>query len=885
MSFGGLCTRVTTAFVNHRSSVSALHRVAVLTVLALLAACSNYPVGNPQADVSFDRSGGALPLSPVPLFPVVEVTVNGVPGFRFIVDTGATPTAIFLHQGTRRLGLRGTETIGVGGSGGDAERAQAFLATDVDLEIGPVALRGMTVAVLPAATLPPLGTDADFAIDGVIGYDLFSRFAIEVDTAAGTLRFLDSSDVQRPPSAVELPLAVRDYDAYVQLPVVLEDQQEEVLSDLHLDTGMTGWMSLIPDSAPALKRPESGWLNTGRGVQGDIQSLQQFGNAVRVGDKVLGPFLTSYSDDGTSMGRQGRLGSRLLSRFTYTVDYPGERLLLVPRADSFREPERGYLGLWGVPHQGGMRVWVVQPGSPADLAGMQPGHYLTVNGEPFAGMSWPAMHDALNGAPDTVVELCRATAEAPDCRTAVLADAAVPPPFLPGEATVVLHGVSVLNFSAEGAALAVDQSVVIAAGKILAVGAAGSVEVPPGALKIAADGQVLMPGLVDMHVHVWDEAELPAYLAYGVTTVRNASGMPFLLDLGAAVTAGHLAGPDIVTTGPILNGSGPNAQLNHVIVETAADARAAVLRQHAQGYRHLKVYSNLGPEAYAAILATAAELGMSVMGHTPEGPRLDGIPAQRPFVIPFAAVLDDGLASIEHVESIVWHGLGERLDETAMCQLAEDIAAAGVPVTPTLVAHHNLLRVARSDGAYLQREGADTLNPFITQMEQPLYQFWSAQPADFRVEQDAFYLRATNCLYQAGVTLLAGSDAGIFVNVPGLSLLDELELLQASGLPSADVLRAATVNPAQVMGRADSHGRVAAGFEADLLLLPGNPLEDLSVLRQPVAVISDGRWYDRDARSRLLQHAAAARSLQRSEQRVLQAMAAQGTSLEGISMP
>jgi imidazolonepropionase-like amidohydrolase len=884
MSVGSLCATVVTVLANHRLPVSALHRVALLAVLALLTACSNYPVGNPQAEVSFDRSGGALPLSPVPLFPVVEVTVNGMPGFRFIVDTGATPTAIFLHQGTRRLGLQGTETIGVGGAGGDAERAQAFLATDVDLEIGPVALRGMTVAVLPAATLPPLGTDADFAVDGVIGYDLFSRFAIEVDTAAATLRFLDSGDLQRPSTAVELPLEVRAYDAYVQLPVVLEEQRE-VLADLHLDTGMTGWLSLIPDSAPALKPPESGWLNTGRGVQGDIQSLQQFGNAVRLGDKVLGPFLTSYSDDGTSMGRQGRLGSRLLSRFTYTVDYPGQRLLLVPRADSFREPERGYLGLWGVPHQGGMRVWVVQPGSPADLAGMQPGHYLTVNGEPFAGMSWPAMHDALNGTPDTVIELCRATAAAPDCRTAVFADAAVAPPLVPAQTPVVVRDVSVLNFGAEGAVLQTHQSVVIAAGAIQEVGATDSVEVPPGAQEIAANGQVLMPGLVDMHVHVWDEAELPAYLAYGVTTVRNASGMPFLLDLGAAVAAGHLAGPDIVTTGPILNGSGPNAQPNHVIVDTAADARAAVLHQYAQGFRHLKVYSNLAPEAYAAILATAAELGMSVMGHTPEGPRLDGIPAQRPFVIPFASVLDDGLASIEHVESIVWHGLGERLDETAMCQLAKDIAAAGVPVTSTLVAHHNLLRVARSDGAYLQRRGADTLNPFITQLEQPVYRFWSAQPADYRAEHDAFYLRATDCLYRAGVTLLAGSDAGIFVNVPGLSLLDELELLQASGLPLAEVLRAATVNPAQALGRADSNGRVAAGFEADLMLLPGNPLQDLSVLRQPVAVISDGRWYDRDARQRLLQQATAGRSVARSEQRVLQAMAAQGTSLEGVLTP
>ncbi|MAA86646.1 MAG: hypothetical protein CME39_03160 [Haliea sp.] len=872
VSVAGWCTRIR----------DLVYRGIGVALLALLGACSNYPVGNPQAEVSFDGSGSALRLLPVPLFPVVEASVNGVPGFRFIVDTGATPTAIFLHEKTRKLALKGSETIGVGGAGDDEARPEAFLATDVDLDFGPVALQGMTVAVLPAATLPPLGTDADFAVDGVIGYDLFSRFAIEVDTASGSLRFLASDAVTMPENAFVLPLEVRAYDAYVQLPLLLAGQQQEVLADLHVDTGMTGWLSLIPGSAAGIGRPEPGWVNTGRGVQGNIENLQQFGNAVRLGSEVLGPFMTNYSDAGTSMGRQGRLGSRLLSRFTYTVDYPGKRLIAVPRADSFRAPERGYLGLWGVPHQGGMRVWIVQPGSPADLAGMQPGHYLTVDGEAISTMSWPALHDALNGPPNKAVELCRATEVEPDCRIAVFADAAAPPALLPAQIPVVVRNASVLNFTGEGAVLQPGQAVLIAEGKIQRVGATDSVVAPRGAREVDAKGQVLMPGLVDMHVHVWDEAELPAYLAYGVTTVRNASGMPFLLDLAAAVTAGHLAGPEIVTTGPILNGAGPNAQLNHVTVNTAADARAAVLQQYAQGYRHVKVYSNLGPEAYEAILATTAELGMTVMGHTPEGPRHDGIPSERPFVIPFDTVLDDRLTSIEHVESIVWHGLGERLDEAAMCRLAVDIAGADVPVTPTLVAHHNLLRVARSDGNYLQRPGVDTLNPFIAQMEQPLYSFWSSQPATYRAQHEAFYLKATDCLYRAGVTLLAGSDAGIFINVPGVSLLDELELLQTAGLPAAAVLRSATVNAAQVLGRADRSGRVVEGFEADLLLLPGDPLQDLSVLREPVAVVSDGRWFDRDARERLLQQATE-RSLPRSEQRILRALEVQGTDLEFLN--
>ncbi len=85
-----------------------------------------------------------------------------------------------------------------------------------------------------------------------------------------------------------------------------------------------------------------------------------------------------------------------------------------------------------------------------------------------------------------------------------------------------------------------------------------------------------MPGLIDMHVHVWDEAELPAYLANGVTTVRNASGMPFHLEFEKQIASGELIGPRLVTTGPILNSPGPNAQVNHQMVEGAAEAREAV---------------------------------------------------------------------------------------------------------------------------------------------------------------------------------------------------------------------------------------------------------------------------------------------------------------------
>ncbi|MFO1253273.1 MAG: hypothetical protein U1E77_19570 [Inhella sp.] len=334
-----------------------------------------------------------------------------------------------------------------------------------------------------------------------------------------------------------------------------------------------------------------------------------------------------------------------------------------------------------------------------------------------------------------------------------------PPP------TLLIRNVQLRPMGVQPQQLLRDQSVLVARGRIVRV--APQIRAPRGAQVIDGRGRFLLPGLIDAHVHVWDTPELSAYLAAGVTTVRNASGMPFHLDYARAIDAGCLEGPRLLTTGPILNGQGPNTQPNHQIVESAAQAVAAVRAQHRQGYRHLKLYSNLSRPAYLAIVAEARRLGMTLMGHTPEGPRAPGVPQRQDFDIPFDEVLAAGFVSIEHMESVVWHGLRDRLDEDAARALARRIARQGVALTPTLIAHHNLVRVARSRGAYLQRAGVEKLNPFVSELEQESYQQWSAAPPEGRSGYDAFYRRAVKIFHEEGVTLLAGTDAGIFTNVPG----------------------------------------------------------------------------------------------------------------------
>lgn len=421
-------------------------------------------------------------------------------------------------------------------------------------------------------------------------------------------------------------------------------------------------------------------------------------------------------------------------------------------------------------------------------------------------------------------------------------------------------------------------SVRIEQGVIREVGPVSQVSAGAGAEVLDGQGQYLLPGLIDVHVHVWDKAELPAYLAYGVTAVRNASGMPFHLDYARAISAGELTGPFLLTTGPILNSPGPNQQANHKLVITADEAVAAVRDQYQQGFRHIKVYSNLSRAAYEAILAEAAELGMTVMGHSPEGLRDEGIPTEKPFNIAFEEILDDGLVTLEHMETIVWHGLYDALDEDRLRALAREIAAQGNAVTPTLLAHHNLAEVARTQGAYLQRPGTEMLNPFIAALEQPLYDFWSSQPVGSRHEQDVFYQQATRMMQEEGVMLLAGSDAGIFTNIPGESLLDELDLMVAGGLTPFQAIQTATANAGWRLPL-EGRGVIRAGHPADLILVENNPLDDVRALRTLSGVVAQGHWYDRDGLADLRAQATQT-SVERTQTQLMEGLAAQGTTLE-----
>lgn len=409
---------------------------------------------------------------------------------------------------------------------------------------------------------------------------------------------------------------------------------------------------------------------------------------------------------------------------------------------------------------------------------------------------------------------------------------------------VLFSNVRVISMVDENSPSQSAQDVLIIGDRITEIGSAGEIRAPEGILVIDGEGYTLMPGLIDAHIHLNDEQELAAYLAHGVTGVRNMSGYPFHLRLTERLAKGQLLAPDFMTTGPILNSSGPNELILQTTVNTADEARSAVREQHSAGYRHIKVYSNLTSEAFTAILEEATLLGMTISGHSPEGKRTTGIRHEKPFEIPWEASLGKGLTTLEHIETIVWHGLRDDLIPEKMAVLAKTLAQSGEAVTPTLIAHKRLVLIAQSKGAYLTKPGSDMINPLVTWFSKGTLEYWSQMdPSVYEAPHAEFFLIATGLLHQAGVPLLTGTDSGSFGIIPGESVARELELLVAAGLSPFDALTSVTRRNAEILGF-EKTGMILPGYRANLVLLAKDPLTDVGVVDHPVGVMIGGHWLE-----------------------------------------
>lgn len=418
-------------------------------------------------------------------------------------------------------------------------------------------------------------------------------------------------------------------------------------------------------------------------------------------------------------------------------------------------------------------------------------------------------------------------------------------PAAPGPARAErLAFVDISVLDGTGAPPALHRTVLVADGRIVAV--TGLERPPPGYRRIDGRGRTILPGLWDMHVHsLWSSevpgAFFPRFVAYGVTTVRDMGGNEAGFEAALAVTAAHPAwSPRVYRAGRILDGPEPVDPSISMAVTTPGDAIAAVDQLADQGVDFIKVYTLLPRDAFLAAGRRAGERGLPVVGH-----------------LPATATVDDAIsiqmADIEHMQAEIG-GYCPKVDRQACEPVFSRLIAAGVAQSPTLLPRYRRAYAATHPGW-----GRD---PELARLPPSVVNYWQddladklAAPAELVARRMSDYdheVWMAGRLIRKRAPLLAGSDTGTPFAWPGLSLHEELALLVKAGLAPGEAIAIATGGAARFMGAGGHSGRIAPGYDADLVLVEGDPSRDIADLRRIVAVVRGGVFLDRATLARML---------------------------------
>lgn len=396
-----------------------------------------------------------------------------------------------------------------------------------------------------------------------------------------------------------------------------------------------------------------------------------------------------------------------------------------------------------------------------------------------------------------------------------------------------------------------DYTVIVRGDRIVEVGPSSRVRVPAGATEVSARGKFLIPGLAEMHAHVpGDQAPaeftnrvLALYVLNGVTTIRSMLGAPGHLELRAKAARGEIFSPTIVTSGPSFNGqTAPNADA----------AMARVREQKAAGYDFLKIHPGIPREAYDSIAATATRLGIRFAGHVPAD-------------VGVRRAIEVKQASIDHLDGYVeamvaadkratapasvWFGanLAPLLDWSILPDLAKATVAAGVWLVPT-----ETIMESQSVGNLEEMLAWPEMRYWPesqrTQWTQALRNFrgqgWSQASGDEFVNVRRRLMKG---LHDGGVKFLLGSDAPQVWNVPGFSIHREIRQMNAAGLSPYEILVSGTRKVAEYFGNLNEVGTIEVGKRADILMLDGDPLRDVTNTSAIAGVLLRGNWYDKAA--------------------------------------
>jgi imidazolonepropionase-like amidohydrolase len=415
-------------------------------------------------------------------------------------------------------------------------------------------------------------------------------------------------------------------------------------------------------------------------------------------------------------------------------------------------------------------------------------------------------------------------------------------------------------------------TVLVRDGRIAAIGR--EVRVPSGARRVNGAGRYMIPGLADMHTHLYSDdeaipdsvgpAELGVMIATGVTTARLMIGTPAHLTLRRDVARGHVLGPQLWVASPHLVG---RPMPNGITVTTEAEARAAVRTVADSGYDQVKITLFITRPVYDAIVDEAARQRIPVVGHVDPhvgvartletGQQIEHLDSY------FEAALADSAPMTTSVtQQLVfnpnnWKSL-DYIDNRKLAALAGATARARAWSSPTLNVFNTAFAARESDDAIRGRPDWNMIPPSVrVPYLRARERYWAPATLEQRTEaRRRRYVEVRNALVKAiqdsGGKILAGSDTPEWFHAYGWGLHRELQALVLAGLTPYQALVAATRNPAEFLNQIAEWGTLEPGKRADFVLLTANPLDDIANTLKIEAVAVGGRWIGKPELERLV---------------------------------
>ena len=407
------------------------------------------------------------------------------------------------------------------------------------------------------------------------------------------------------------------------------------------------------------------------------------------------------------------------------------------------------------------------------------------------------------------------------------AQQAVPAP----SGSFAIERVTVINV--ETGARTPDQTVVVTGNRITAVGPAAKTKAPAGARTVDGSGKFLIPGIWDMHVHALRlmDRGLPLAVYYGITGIRDmGSTIEQVGEARSRVAKGEILSPRMYLAGPPLNGTPdrpgfpPGQQ-----VQTQEEGRQIVEKLAAAKVNMVKIHDGLSRDTYFAIAAASKAKGLPFEGHLP--PEVD-----------FNEASDTGQRTVEHMPP---------LREACVMDKAQLGRGQrnGPPETQPI--------------AINQAKCEATIKHIVKNGT-----WWAPSiggPGSGNKRGRDFDLAITKMAYKGGVKMLAGTDwpggGYSFGNYAGAdrTILDEILGLAEAGLTPQDALKTAITNPVTLFKLKEQLGTIERGKLADLDLLDGDPLADISNIKKISAVVINGRLVNAAERQKIIEAEIAAR--------------------------